>query len=193
MSANNVSRLGIVAVIVVVVIMFGISKMGNNNRMVEQKDAEMMAKGKMEQQEMADKKLMEEKESMMKNETTNTDSMIKTGDAVTMDKTDKVVKGSYEAYSIEKLARAETGDVVLFFHASWCPSCRGLNGDIEKNISSIPAGVSILKLDYDKEKDLKKKYGVTYQHTLVQVDKDGNLIKKWSGSPTLTKLVSEIK
>ncbi len=193
MSVNNVSRLGIVAAIVVVVIMFGISKMGNNNRMVEQKEAEMMAKEKMEQQEMADKKLMEEKESMMKNETTNTDSMIKTGDIVTMDKTDKVVKGLYEAYAPEKLARAETGDVVLFFHAGWCPSCRGLNGDIEKNISSIPAGVSILKLDYDKEKDLKKKYGVTYQHTLVQVDKDGNLIKKWSGSPTLTKLVSEIK
>jgi hypothetical protein len=53
--------------------------------------------------------------------------------------------------------------------------------------------VSILKVDYDKETELKKKYGVTYQHTLVQVDKDGNLIKKWSGSPTLTKLVSEIK
>ncbi len=186
MSANNVSRLGIVAAIVVVVIMFGISKMGNNNRMVEQKDAEMMAKEKMEQQETADKKMMENQTMEGKSETMKDST-------VTMDKNDNVVKGSYEAYAIEKLARAETGDVVLFFHASWCPSCRGLNGDIEKNISSIPAGVSILKLDYDKETDLKKKYGVTYQHTLVQVDKDGNLIKKWSGSPTLTKLVSEIK
>lgn len=101
--------------------------------------------------------------------------------------------GSYEAYAPEKLVRAETGDVVLFFHASWCPSCRSLNSDIENNMSAIPEGVSILKLDYDKETELKKKYGVTYQHTLVQVDKDGNLIKKWSGSPKLSNLVSEIK
>jgi thiol-disulfide isomerase/thioredoxin len=106
---------------------------------------------------------------------------------------DETIKGSYEAYSPEKLARAEKGDVVLFFHASWCPSCRGLNSDIEDNMNSIPEGVSILKLDYDKETELKKKYVVTHQHTLVQVDKDGNLIKKWSGSPNLASLVSEIQ
>jgi len=101
--------------------------------------------------------------------------------------------GSYEAYAPEKLALAETGDVVLFFHASWCPSCRGLNADIEANREAIPAGVSILKLDYDTESELKKKYGVTYQHTLVQVEADGTMIKKWSGSPSLASLVSEIK
>jgi len=110
-----------------------------------------------------------------------------------MEKNDVMMKGSYEAYSSEKIARAEMGDVVLFFHASWCPSCRGLNSDIETNRGSIPAGVSILKVDYDKETELKKKYGVTYQHTLVQVDKDGNLIKKWSGSPKLANLVSEVQ
>jgi thiol-disulfide isomerase/thioredoxin len=101
--------------------------------------------------------------------------------------------GSYEAYAPEKLVRAETGDVVLFFHASWCPSCRGLNTDIEKNLETIPSDVSILKVDYDTESEMKKRYGVTYQHTLVQVDTDGNLIKKWSGSPTLSSLVSEIE
>lgn len=104
-----------------------------------------------------------------------------------------ITKGSYEAYSADKIAMAATGDVVLFFHASWCPSCRGLNADIEKNLSSIPAGVIILKTDYDKETDLKKKYEVTYQHTLVQVDKDGNLIKKWSGGSKLENLLSQIQ
>jgi thioredoxin-like negative regulator of GroEL len=104
-----------------------------------------------------------------------------------------MMKGTYEDYSSEKVARAETGDVVLFFHASWCPSCRGLGSDIETNMASIPEGVSILKVDYDKEVELKKKYGVTYQHTLVQVDKDGNLIKKWSGSSKLSSLLSEIQ
>jgi len=122
------------------------------------------------------------------------DVMIQKENNVIVNNGDVMTKvGSYEAYSPEKIARAETGDVVLFFHASWCPSCRGLNLDIDKNLSSIPEGLSILKVDYDKETELKKKYNITYQHTLVQVDKDGNLIKKWSGSPKLANIISEIK
>lgn len=120
-------------------------------------------------------------------------TMIKAGSAGTTTGNTMMKAGSYEAYSPEKLARAEAGDVVLFFHASWCPSCRGLDSDIRNNLSSIPEAVSILKVDYDKETGLRKKYGVTYQHTLVQVDKDGNLIKKWSGSPKLSNVLSEIK
>jgi len=101
--------------------------------------------------------------------------------------------GSYEAYSPEKIALAEAGDVVLFFHASWCPSCRALGTDIEKNVGAIPAGLTILKTDYDEETELKKKYSVTTQHTLVQVDNDGNLIKKWSGGSKLENLLSQIQ
>lgn len=117
---------------------------------------------------------------------------IKDNETGVADEDKGMMKGSYEAYAPEKLARAETGDVVLFFHASWCPSCRGLSADIESNLAAIPAQVSILKVDYDAESELKKKYGVTYQHTLVQVAADGTLIKKWSGAPTLSSLVSEI-
>ena len=101
--------------------------------------------------------------------------------------------GSYEAYAPEKLAFAETGNVILFFHASWCPSCRVLEKDIEENLSNIPNDLKLLKVDYDNSSELKKKYGVTTQHTLVQVDKDGNMISKWSGSPTLSSLISQIK
>jgi len=100
--------------------------------------------------------------------------------------------GSYEAYNSSKLAYAENGDVVLFFRASWCPSCRTLDKNIKENISNIPSGVIILDVDYDNSTDLKKKYGVTYQHTLVQVDSSGNMIAKWSGGSTLQDLVSKI-
>src|SRR3989344_6926158 len=127
----------------------------------------------------------DEGDEMVDKETT-----IKEDETSIMDEGGAIMKaGSYEAYSPEKIARAETSDVVLFFHASWCPSCRALNSDIESNMNSISEGVSILKVDYDKETELKKKYGITYQHTLVQVDKDGNLIKKWSGSPKLRNLI----
>ena len=101
-------------------------------------------------------------------------------------------KGSYESYSEDKIAMAATGDVVLFFHASWCPSCRMLSGNIDKNINLIPDGVTILKTNYDSETELKKKYGVTSQHTLVQVDENGNMLKKWSGGSKLENLLSQI-
>lgn len=125
-------------------------------------------------------------DSMIKTEVASTPGTPKTSDTM-------MKNGSYEAYSVDKIARAETGDVVIFFHASWCPSCRGLNTSIENNSTSIPEGVSILKADYDKETDLKKKYGVTTQHTLVQVDKDGNMIKKWSGGGNLNSVLSQIQ
>ena len=60
-------------------------------------------------------------------------------------------------------------------------------------VTSIPEDVHILVVDYDAAQDLKKKYAVTYQHTFVQVDAEGKLLKKWSGSPTLAALIAEIK
>jgi thioredoxin 1 len=170
----------IVGVVALVVLVGGVyASMGT-------KDDAMMDK-KMDDAAMMQK----DGDTMMKDEIKDGE-MMKKEETVMMDNDSAVKKGSYETYAPEKLARAETGDVVLFFHASWCPSCRGLNTDIEANMGSIPAGVSILKVDYDKETELKKKYGVTYQHTLVQVDTDGTLIKKWSGSSKLSTLVSEI-
>ena len=159
----------IIGIIVVIIIAGGIYASMNKS------DDVMMDENMDESPEMEDDKTMQDDDT---NEMADEDGMMKSG--------------SYEAYAPEKLVRAETGDVVLFFHASWCPSCRGLNADIEKNLEAIPSEVSILKIDYDTESELKKKYGVTYQHTLVQVDADGNLVKKWSGSPTLSRLVSEI-
>ena len=107
---------------------------------------------------------------------------------------DAVMKktGSYEAYDVSKLQNASTGNVVLFFNASWCPSCQAVNADILSKISSIPKNLTILSVDYDSSSALKQKYGVTYQHTFVQVDARGELIQKWSGSPTLQSIISKV-
>lgn len=115
------------------------------------------------------------------------------GDAMT--KGDTMMKvGSYEAYAPEKIAKAaSTGNVVLFFRASWCPTCRALDADLKANLKNIPGNLTILDVDYDKSNDLKKKYGVTYQHTFIQVDKDGTMIKKWLGSQTLSAFLKEVK
>jgi thiol-disulfide isomerase/thioredoxin len=101
--------------------------------------------------------------------------------------------GVYETYAPEKLARASEGPVVLFFRASWCPTCQAADKDIRASLTSIPGGVTILDVDYDASAALKKKYGVTYQHTFVQVDASGAQIAKWSGSRTLSEIVKNIK
>lgn len=102
--------------------------------------------------------------------------------------------GSYEVYSPEKIAeKSKTSRVVLFFNAVWCPTCRALDNSIKVSLKQIPGDITILSVDYDTYKDLKKKYGVTYQHTLVQVDAEGNMVKKWSGSSTLSALVQQVK
>jgi thioredoxin 1 len=73
----------------------------------------------------------------------------------------------------------KTEDTVIFFHATWCPSCRAADDAISSEV--IPDRLTILKANFDNSTDLRKKYGVVAQHTFVQVDPNGNEVKKWLG------------
>lgn len=96
--------------------------------------------------------------------------------------TDKSMASSgYQVYTKAAFDAAKNEQRVLFFHATWCPTCRGADTDITKNLATLPKGMVIFKTDYDKETALKKQYGITYQHTFVLVDKDGKALKKWAG------------
>ncbi|PLX25040.1 hypothetical protein C0580_03440 [Candidatus Parcubacteria bacterium] len=68
-----------------------------------------------------------------------------------------------------------------------------MDAAIKSEMSSIPSDLTILKVDYDSETELKKKYSITYQHTLVQVDAQGNQITKWTGGSDLNSIVSRLK
>ena len=43
----------------------------------------------------------------------------------------------------------ENKNVVLFFHANWCPTCRALDEDIQNGLSRVPTNTEIFKIDYD--------------------------------------------
>lgn len=105
--------------------------------------------------------------------------------------TPQTAAGSYVSYSGDALSRSE-GTRILFFHASWCPQCRALEADIKK--SGVPAGTTIFKVDYDNAQDLRKKYGVTLQTTVVKVDESGNLISKFTPyqKPTLQNALENL-
>ena len=87
---------------------------------------------------------------------------------------------------------ATAGEKVLFFHAPWCPQCRALETSIKAG--QIPQGVTIIKTDYDSMQELRQKYGVTLQTTLVKVDDQGNLIKKYVAydKPTLQAVIDNL-
>lgn len=102
--------------------------------------------------------------------------------------------GRYTTYDASIVANQSEEDIViLFFHASWCPTCAALEKDIQSHLSDIPSNVTILKTDYPGERELIKKYGVTYQHTLVRVDRTGERITQWSGGNTLNSILSHIR
>lgn len=93
-------------------------------------------------------------------------------------------QGSYIEYSSTALA-SNPGIKLLFFHAPWCPQCRALEADIKSK--GVPAGVTIIKVDYDNNQALRQKYEVTLQTTVVRVNDDGEIVKKFVAydSPTL--------
>lgn len=182
---NKYLGLGVVALLLIVIVMavYDAKDDRMENEAMENDDA-MMEGDAMDDDSMMTEDAMENDEMMSGDMEDSSGNM--EGDMM-------MKSGSYETYSPEKLSQAENGDVVLFFNASWCPTCRAAVADINAHLSDIPEGLTILSVDYDSSSDLKKKYGVTYQHTFVQVDAQGNMIKKWSGSPTLAALTAEVQ
>lgn len=66
----------------------------------------------------------------------------------------------------------------LFFHASWCPTCRGIENGILKEKENFPPDTVVIKVDYDTEEALKKQYGITVQATVVILDSHKNVVQK---------------
>ena len=83
---------------------------------------------------------------------------------------DAPIAGVYMDYR-DGVIEATPGTKVLFFHATWCPQCRALDEQLRNEGS--PDGVTVFKVDYDDRVDLRQKYGVTLQTTVVYVGDDG--------------------
>jgi pentapeptide MXKDX repeat protein len=186
-----------------------------------QSSGEMEQKDVMAKEEMVKDEMMKKDEAMVKDGAMTDDAMKKDGameadamkgddammkdgsmkkedtmmkdESAMMKKDDAMVKGTIETYSPEKLAFANGGKVLLFFHANWCPICRQLDAEASANPNLVPDGIHVLKVDYDTATDLKKKYGITVQHTFVQVDAAGNLLQKFSDASNYSTVFSRVK
>lgn len=101
-------------------------------------------------------------------------------------------RASYVPYSKEQFKQSLTkGKVLLFFAAtSWCQTCIGLDKELIERYAEIPENLTILKVDYDNDAEMKKKYFVTVQHTLVLLDPSGTEITRWVGGGVDTLLAN---
>lgn len=98
-----------------------------------------------------------------------------------------VETATYVEYTKDNLDRAASKRRVLFFYASWCPTCRPADADFNTNIDTLPSDIAIIRVNYNdpetspEEQVLAQQYNVTYQHTFVQISPQGKEIARWTG------------
>ena len=90
---------------------------------------------------------------------------------------------TYDQYQASKDTYADS-KVVLFFNAMWCPDCRAINEALTSDPGKIPAGTTVVSVDYDQHADLRQRYGVTMQHTFVQINSSGDKVRQWASTST---------
>ena len=158
----------IASFLVLIVFVFGAYIVLQNN---------IASKNMVKSDEMStDKDLMnkdKKDETMMKDDSEKMDS--------------KMQKSRYIEYDQTALVNNVDKRRVLFFYANWCPTCRPADVSFKTNANKIPEDAILIRVNYkddntdQQEKDLADLYGITYQHTFVQIDEKGKEIAKWNG------------
>lgn len=114
------------------------------------------------------------------------------------DATAMQANNKYVVYASGSLEENTNKKRVLFFYANWCPTCIPADKAFQSSLNQIPENVTIIRVNYNdsdtdqEEKELAKKYAVTYQHTFVQIDAQGNQIIKWNGGD-INQLLANLK
>lgn len=114
------------------------------------------------------------------------------------DENKTIISSRYIHYSPEALEQTKTTRRVLYFYANWCPTCRPADASFSENSDMIPDDVTVIRVNYNdtetdgSEKELARKYGITYQHTFVQIGPNNEELAKWNGGD-IDQLLSKIK
>ena len=178
-------KTSVIVASIVGVLLVGGGVMAYNNNRNDKKEQEKMAMEKKTEEEAMMKK--DEAAAMEKDKMASEDDTMAEADAMSK-------HGSYVTLADYNKDPSKYADSkkVYFFHASWCPICQGIDKEINADTTKIPAGVTLIKTDFDSSTDLRQKYGVTTQYTFVQVDSSGNETAQWSAT-SLQKAIDGIK
>ncbi len=140
--------------------------------MKEEPDAAMDDQTTMEKED-------EDNDAMMEGEKVEEDAMEKDAEEPA-----SVSEATYEPFtqSAYDAAKAAGKPILLNFYANWCPTCRAQEPRTEALFTNkqAPKGIAAFRVNYNdsetdaSEKAIAKAFGVTYQHTYVYFDADGN-------------------
>ncbi len=94
-----------------------------------------------------------------------------------------VITGAqYQLFRDYAPSNPENKRIVYFFAAPWCPTCRSADAEFKTEaLSKLPSDVVIVKVDFDSNKELRKKFAINYQHTFVELAPDGSAKQVWVG------------
>ncbi len=91
----------------------------------------------------------------------------------------------YAENGAEALASAVIGNgerSLLFFYAAWCPFCVQKEALLRTLYGAEDFPLSIYKIDYDQSTELKARYGVTTQDTVILIDGAGQALQTVVGA-----------
>jgi len=185
MNKATIITLLVLALIVAGAFAYSQSNKSQTPSMMAQEEIHQVAKDDSEASDTA----MKDEEPM------ETDNMQK--EEMTSETEDEMNSSGYVEYNKSEIDQI-SGRRVLFFYANWCPTCRPADADFKSNAETFPADLTVTRVNYNDpdtdrdEKNLAEKYGVTYQHTFVQIDDQGQEIAKWNGGQS-KELLANIK
>lgn len=67
---------------------------------------------------------------------------------------------------------------VLYFHADWCSVCQGMEAALNEDLINYPDGTKILKVNFDNDFEMREKYQVVMQSTMILVNSEGEVEKR---------------
>lgn len=98
----------------------------------------------------------------------------------------------YDAARLQ-LAQATGKPVALHFHATWCPTCRAQEQAFRALQSDADLkSATVLVVDYDKERELKRSLGIRSQSTIV-VYKGNQETKRVAGETEAATLKAALR